>query len=284
MTKNKTACLLYKTTDRPGIVYAISRFLFENNINIETLEQHTEDGVYFNRISWQDTDNWKSTAEFKKEFTPIIDQFGGEVQVHFFRKTQKLGLFASREPHAQLEIITKIETGELENIEIPFIISNFPEAGEIANRHNIPFFHTPTKKESPPHEPQQLEIIKKFQPDFIGLARYMKILSKDFITQAGCPIINIHHSFLPSFIGARPYEMAYERGVKLIGATSHYVTPVLDQGPIIDQNVTRIRSGYSVDSLKKVGKDIEKQVFSSALKKVLEHKVLLHQKRTIVFE
>ncbi|MDH3324796.1 MAG: formyltetrahydrofolate deformylase, partial [Candidatus Peregrinibacteria bacterium] len=255
-----------------------------NNVNVETLEQHSEDGVFFTRISWIDNDQWESKEDFKKGFQPIIDKFEGEEVVHFFKKTQKLGLFVSREPHALLEILNKIETGEFGKIEVPFIISGLPDAEKIAKRYDIPFYHTPTKKGSLAHETPQLEIIKKHKPDFIGLARYMKILSEDFINNTGCPIINIHHSFLPSFIGSRPYEMAYERGVKLIGATSHYVTPVLDDGPIIEQGVIRIRSGYSVDYIKKVGRGIEKETFAKALTKVLEHKVILHKNRTVVFE
>ena len=133
-------------------------------------------------------------------------------------------------------------------------------------------------------EAQQLEVIARYQPHFIGLARYMKILSEHFIDQAACPIVNIHHSFLPSFVGAKPYEMAYERGVKLMGATSHFVIPALDQGPIIEQDVSRIRSGYSVEKLKQIGRDTEKKVFAQALKKVFEHKAVVYRGRTVIFE
>jgi len=278
------ACLKFYCPDRAGIVARISEFLFANKLNIINLEQHSENGIFFTRIKWEDIENWKNEAEFQKDFASICDEFQGQVFVHFFARVQTCGLFVSRELHALAEILTKVELGDYENIQIPFIISNSRNAEKLANYYNIPFYYTPTKKDSFAHEEKQLEIIAKYSPDFIGLARYMKILSADFINQVGCPIINIHHSFLPSFVGARPYEMAYERGVKLIGATSHFVIPELDQGPIIEQDVARIRSGYSILKMKKQGADIEKKVFARALAKVFEHKVLVYENRTVVFE
>jgi len=278
----KNACLKFHCIDQPGIVSAISNFLFERNINIITLEQHAEEGVYFNRIEWKDLNNWEDEAAFKKDFERICKKFDGHIEVHFFKNIQTLGLFTSREPHTLLEILAKIETGELPNVKIPFIISNYDD-DTISKRHNIPFFFIPTKN-NPNYEKKQIEIIQKFKPNFVGLARYMKILSADFINQSGCPIINIHHSFLPSFVGANPYELAYQRGVKLIGATSHFVIPALDQGPIIEQDITRVRSGYSVSKMKQIGSDTEKRVFANAIKKVLEHKTIIYKGRTIVFE
>ena len=279
-----TACLLFSCNDQPGIVAAISNFLFEKNLNIIALEQHSENNIFFTRIEWEDSGIWSTENLFKKEFKIISKKFDGQISVHFFSKIQTCGLFVSKEPHALLEILAKIEMQEFENIKIPFVIANHENCKKIVERYNIPFFYIPTKKNSLNHEKEQLKIIKKFSPNFIGLARYMKILSKNFIDKSDCPIINIHHSFLPSFVGANPYEMAYERGVKLIGATSHFVIPKLDQGPIIEQDVTRIGSGYAVDKIKKIGKDIEKTVFSHALKKVFEHKVIVHKNRTIVFK
>ena len=153
----------------------------------------------------------------------------------------------------------------------------------IADRHNIPFHFIKTYKDASRHEGDQLSLIEQYQPDLIGLARYMKVLSADFIDQAGCPIVNIHHSFLPSFVGAKPYEMAYERGVKLVGATSHYVIPALDQGPIIEQSVIRVPPGSSVDQMKRIGRDVETEVFASALQKSLQHKTIVYGNKTMVF-
>ncbi len=274
--------LTFHCPDQSGIVAEISDFLSTNNCNIIALEQHSENERFFIRVKWVDNQQWETENKFREAFVPICKKFDGILNVHFFKNTQKLGLMVSREPHALLEVLNKVELGELGKIEIPFIISNHND-DTIAKRYNIPFFYIPTK-DNPNYETEQLEIIQKYKPDFIGLARYMKVLSADFISQTGCPIINIHHSFLPSFVGATPYEMAYERGVKLIGATSHFVIPALDQGPIIEQDVTRVRSGYSVKKLKKLGRDTEKRVFAHALTKALEHKVLIYKDRTIVFE
>lgn len=268
--------------ERSGIVLEISDFLFKKGCNIVALEQHSEDDRFFIRIQWNDNNSWKNEAHFSKDFKLVNNKLGGLFDIYFFRKEQTLGLFVSKEPHVLLEILNKVELDEFGKTKIPFIISNY-DNDIIAKRYNIPFYYIPTKN-NPLYEEQQLEIIQQYNPSFIGLARYMKILTAHFIDYAHCPIINIHHSFLPSFVGATPYEMAYERGVKLIGATSHFVIPALDQGPIIEQDVTRIKSGYSVEKLKKLGRDTEKKVFSYALKKVLEHKVILYKNRTIIFE
>jgi len=281
---NTTACLLFSSPDQPGIIARISHFFHERNLNIISLEQHSDEGHFFVRVEWEDTKNWKEENNFCQDFSSLSKKFKGRFRVHFFSKKQTLGLFVSQEAHVLLEILSKWELLEFPNLHIPFLISNFKESQPFADRHNIPFFYIPTQKNSQEHEIEQLKVIQKFQPDFIGLARYMKILSKHFIESAGCPIVNIHHSFLPSFVGAKPYEMAHQKGVKLIGATSHFVIPELDQGPIIEQDVTRIRSGYSLEKLKQMGGDTEKKVFSHALKKALEHKIILFQDRTIIFE
>lgn len=281
---NTTACLLFSSPDQPGIIAHISHFFHKRNLNIISLEQYSDEGHFFVRIEWKDIQNWKETKDFSRDFSVLQKKFNGKFRVHFFSKKQTLGLFVSGEAHALLEILTKWELFEFPHVHIPFLISNNKESQSFSDRYDIPFFYIPTQQDSQRYEKKQLKIIQKFQPDFIGLARYMKVLSKHFIESAGCPIINIHHSFLPSFVGAKPYEMAHQKGVKLIGATSHFVIPELDQGPIIEQDVMRIRSGYSLKKLKQIGGDTEKKVFSHALKKVLEHKVIVFQDRTIIFE
>lgn len=275
-------CITFHCPDRPGIVAELSVFLAQHRCNILALEQHVEDSRFFIRIEWEDNGVWADAAAFSAEFAQLPVSVDGALDIHFFNRPQTLGLFVSREPHALLEILNKIELGELADAEVSFIIGNVDHS-QIANRLNIPFFYIPTK-DNPDFEAQQLEVIARYQPHFIGLARYMKILSEHFIDQAACPIVNIHHSFLPSFVGAKPYEMAYERGVKLMGATSHFVIPALDQGPIIEQDVSRIRSGYSVEKLKQIGRDTEKKVFAQALKKVFEHKAVVYRGRTVIFE
>lgn len=275
-------CFTFHCPDRPGIVAELSAFLAEHRCNILALEQHVEQDRFFIRIEWEDNGAWQDSDAFAADFSALPVSVGGELDIHFFNRPQSLGLFVSREPHALLEVLNKIELGDLVDAQVSFIIGNVDHSA-IAARVSVPFYFVPTK-DNPDFEAQQLEIIAKHNPDFIGLARYMKILSEEFIDRAACPIINIHHSFLPSFVGAKPYEMAYERGVKLMGATSHFVIPELDQGPIIEQDVSRIRSGYSVEKLKQIGRDTEKKVFAQALKKVLEHKTVVFSGRTVVFE
>jgi formyltetrahydrofolate deformylase len=275
-------CFTFHCPDRPGIVAELSAFLAEHRCNILALEQHVEQDRFFIRIEWEDNGAWQDSDAFAADFSALPVSVGGELDIHFFNRPQSLGLFVSREPHALLEVLNKIELGDLVDAQVSFIIGNVDHSA-IAARVGVPFYFVPTK-DNPDFEAQQLEIIAKHNPDFIGLARYMKILSAEFIDRAACPIINIHHSFLPSFVGAKPYEMAYERGVKLMGATSHFVIPELDQGPIIEQDVSRIRSGYSVEKLKQIGRDTEKKVFAQALKKVLEHKTVVFSGRTVVFE
>ena len=275
-------CFTFHCPDRPGIVAELSAFLAEHRCNILALEQHVEQDRFFIRIEWEDNGAWQDSDAFAADFSALPVSVGGELDIHFFNRPQSLGLFVSREPHALLEVLNKIELGDLVDAQVSFIIGNVDHSA-IAARVGVPFYFVPTK-DNPDFEAQQLEIIAKHNPDFIGLARYMKILSEEFIDRAACPIINIHHSFLPSFVGAKPYEMAYERGVKLMGATSHFVIPELDQGPIIEQDVSRIRSGYSVEKLKQIGRDTEKKVFAQALKKVLERKTVVFSGRTVVFE
>lgn len=280
----QTASLLMSSCDKPGLIAGISNFFKDRKLNIISFEQHSDEGCFFTRVEWEDDSRWKSPTDFKKEFSETAQQCCAIFDVRFFSKTQTIGLFVSKEPHALGEFLLKWELQEFPDLEVSFIISNDPDSEKFAKRYDIPFFYIPTKKDPTEHEAQQLKIIRKYKPDLIGLARYMKVLSKEFIDQAGCPIVNIHHSFLPSFVGAKPYEMAHEKGVKIIGATSHFVIPALDQGPIIEQDVTRIRSGYSIEKIKKIGRDTEKKVFVEAVRKVLQHKVIIYQGRTIVFE
>ena len=236
------------------------------------------------RLEWQQDSASADVATFRNDFQPVADELNGHFRFHFFSETQRLGLFVSHEPHALIEVLNKHEANDYPNTEIAFVIGNRQSVRHIVERHGIPFYYVKTWKDPAKHEPKQLEIIKKYRPGLIGLARYMKVVTADFIDAAGCPIVNIHHSFLPSFVGAKPYEMAYERGVKLIGATSHFVTPELDQGPIIEQGVIRVQAGQSVDQMKKTGRDIEKQVFATALGKALNYKTITYSNRTIVFD
>jgi len=280
----QSACLLFQCHDKVGIIAELVLFFKNHNISISRFEEYTDRHHFFTRLEWEGDHPWETTIAFEKDFQPVADQFeGAGFRAYFFDQTQRLGLFVSKEPHALIEAINKTEAGDYPNTEICFLVSNSPAAEKYADRHSIPFHFIKTFKDPAKHEPQQLEVIKQYQPDVIGLARYMKILSANFIGAANCPIVNIHHSFLPSFVGAKPYELAYERGVKLIGATSHYVIPALDQGPIIEQGVIRVQPGDSVEHMRRIGRDVEKQVFAKALEKVLQHKTITYENKTIVF-
>jgi len=260
-------------------------FLMNHKISISRFEEYTDAGRFFARLEWQHELEWASVARFQQDFQPIANLFEeSEFQIHFFDQPQKLGLFVSKEPHALIEAINRCEAGDYPKTEICFLVSNDESMQRLADRHGIPFYFIKTYQDPTKHEPAQIDVIKKHVPDLIGLARYMKVLSAEFIEAAGCPIVNIHHSFLPSFVGAKPYEMAYHRGVKLIGATSHYVIPARDQGPIIEQDVIRVRPGASIEYLKKIGRQVERTVFATALEKVLRHKTITYDNKTIVFE
>ena len=280
----RSACLLFRFTDLVGIIAELVLFFRDSNVSICRFEEYTDNQYFFARLEWRGDHPWATTEAFNEAFQAVADTFDNvSFRTHFFEKPQKLGLFASKEPHALIEAINKYEAGDYPNTEICFLVANSKEIQKHAQRHDIPFYFVKTFKDPTRHEPVQLETIKQHAPDVIGLARYMKILTKEFIDQAGCRIVNIHHSFLPSFVGARPYEMAYERGVKLIGATSHSVIPALDQGPIIEQDVIRVEPGDSVQHMKRTGRDVEKKVFANALAKTLQHKTITYDNKTIVF-
>lgn len=280
----RAACLLFRCEDRVGIIAELVLFFRDSNVSICRFEEYTDNQYFFARLEWRGTHPWATTDQFDEAFEGVASAFENvSFRVHFFEKPQKLGLFSSKEPHALIEAINKCEAGDYPNTEICFLVANSKGIEKYAKRHDIPFYYVKTFKDPTRHEPVQLEIIQRHAPDVIGLARYMKILTEDFINQAGCEIVNIHHSFLPSFVGARPYEMAYERGVKLIGATSHFVIPALDQGPIIDQGVIQVEPGDSVQRMKRTGRFVEKKVFANALGKVLQHKTITYDNKTIVF-
>lgn len=282
---NDNACLLFQCNDQVGIIAELVTFFRDRNVSISRLEEFTDNQSFFFRLEWRGDHPWQSQEEFAEAFTAVTNKFeGSRFRVHFFSRPQKLLLFSSKEAHTLIEAINRCEAGDFPNTKICALVANSRSIEKYAQRHDIPFHFVKTWKDPSKHEPAQLELIQKYQPDLIGLARYMKILTKDFIDRAGCPIVNIHHSFLPSFVGAKPYEMAYDRGVKLIGATSHYVIPALDQGPIIEQGVIRVKPGASVAQMKKMGRDVEKAVFAMAIEKVLCHKTISYDNKTIVFD
>ena len=280
----KKANVLISCKDTRGIVRAVTDFLFKNSGNIVFLEEHTEDDYFFMRVDCEFDDSAvEKTEDFHRNFKPIQDQFKMEVRFDFEERKKSVGLFCSREGHCIIDILARRSIKELD-IEIPYVISNFEDCREIVEKFGVPFHFIKSAKDSFVHEEECLKIIKKHPTDAIGLARYMKVLSENFVNSVGQRIINVHHSLLPSFIGAKPYAEAYERGVKLIGATSHYVTTALDQGPIIEQEVKRVKHHHGLEDIKLIGRECEKRVFAFAIKKHIDNKILTYRNRTIVFE
>lgn len=286
MILKHSAVLLISCPDAKGIVAKISQFIFANNGNIVRSDQHSdeESGTFFMRIEW-DLENFAIEPEnIHKAFQPIADNYAMDWQIHFSDKKQRMAIYVSKMDHCLYDIILKAKEGEF-NAHLSCIISNHESLRAIAHYFNIPFFVFPKTKETKlEQEKKELHILADYNIDCIVLARYMQIMSPEFVVHYPNKIINIHHSFLPAFKGAKPYHQAHHHGVKIIGATSHYVTDLLDQGPIIEQDIIRVSHKDSVLDLVRKGKDIEKLVLSRAVKKHLEHKVLVYANKTIVFD
>jgi len=281
-----SAVLLVQCRDQKGLDAAIADFIYRHDGNILHFEQHqsSEDSFYFARVEWDLEDFQLPLSEFGDKFAPIAGKFGMTWRVAETSYRPRVAIFVSRYDHCLADILYRQRNGELK-CEIPLIISNHPDAQRHADFHAIPYHAILVTKENKPEaERRQRELIEHHKIDLIVLARYMQILSPGFIAQYPQQIINIHHSFLPAFLGAKPHLQAYERGVKLIGATAHYVTEVLDDGPIIEQGVTRISHRDALDDLVEKGRDLEKLVLSRAVRWHIENRILLHGNRTVIFE
>lgn len=282
----KKAILIVQCPDQKGIVSAVSQFLFKYEGNILEVDQHVDEelGMFFMRAAWElDTFSLKKEEIASRFEAEVGSAFGMEFRLHFNFPRPRMAIFVSKLSHCLFDILGRHYAGQLE-VDIPLVVSNHADLKGIVEAFGIPFFHLPVSKENKVViEARQLELMKAHQIDFVVLARYMQILSADFITYFPDRIINIHHSFLPAFVGARPYHAAYERGVKIIGATAHYVTEELDAGPIIEQEVARVRHHNSVTELVQIGQDVEKVVLSKAIKYHLDRKVLVVKNKTVIF-
>jgi formyltetrahydrofolate deformylase len=281
-----SAILLVDCPDRRGIVAAISDFLFRHDANILHADQHqdAEMGLFLTRVEW-DLGSFKlAISDFRKEFTPIAERFQMRWRIEESAKRPRMAILVSHYDHCLADLLYRHESGELA-CEIPLIISNHPEAKRLAGFYGIAFHFIPldgsTKAEA---ERTQLALLEEHRVDFVVLARYMQILSGVFVAKYPQRVINVHHSFLPAFSGARPYHRAFERGVKLIGATSHYVTETLDDGPIIEQDVVRISHRDQLEDLMEKGRDLEKAVLSRAVRWHIDHRILVYAKKTVVFD
>jgi formyltetrahydrofolate deformylase len=277
------ARLLISCPDRHGIVAAVSGFLAARDANIVSSDQHSTDpegGSFFMRMAFAvDAIDERFARDFATE---VADRFAMDWRLDDAARAKRVAVLVSRDDHCLLDLLWRRRRGEL-HCEIPLVISNHPDQADDVDTFGVRYEHVPVVKgEKPAAEARMLELLEG-DFDLVVLARYMQILSGDFLRRVGCPVINIHHSFLPAFAGADPYRRARERGVKVIGATAHYVTEELDAGPIIEQGVTRVTHREGVEALVRIGRDVERTVLARAVGLHLEDRVLVHENRTVVF-
>jgi formyltetrahydrofolate deformylase len=284
--KKNTAILLIHCPDRQGILATVTEFLNKNNGNIINLDQHVDrvEKIFYMRVEWELKDFAIPSEKIGEYFDTLIgSKLEMNWKLYFSEDVPRMSIFVSKMSHCLFDILSRYTAGEWD-VEIPVIVSNHETMRPVAERFGIAFEYMPvTAGNKAEQEAAELALLKKHKIDFVVLARYMQILSKDFVSHYPNKIINIHHSFLPAFAGAKPYHAAHARGVKLIGATSHYVTSDLDAGPIIEQGVTQCSHVDTIKSLIRKGRDLEKIVLSNAVFKHLQRKVLVYNNRTVVF-
>ncbi|MGI6231417.1 MAG: formyltetrahydrofolate deformylase [Prevotella sp.] len=283
-----TAILLLHCPDEPGIISEITRFITDNKGNIVYLDQYVdrEDGMFFMRLEWELTDFLIPRSKIKDYIqTLYAKRYQMTFNLYFNDEKPRMAIFVSKMSHCLYDLLARYKSGEFD-VEIPCIISNHEDLREVAEQFKIPYYVWSIKKDHSNKaevEKAEMELLKKEKVTFIVLARYMQIISDEMIKAYPHHIINIHHSFLPAFVGARPYHQAWERGVKIIGATSHYVTAELDAGPIIEQDVMRVSHKDTPETLVTKGKDLEKIVLSRAVSKHIARKILTYHNKTIIF-
>ncbi len=287
---DNNAVLLISCPDRRGLIAKVTDFVYKNNGNIEHSDQHVDHRpeTFFMRIEWSLDGFNLDKKGIKQSFSELAGDYNMKWELYFKKNTKNTAIFVSRNLHCLYELLYRYESNQF-NTTIPLIISNYKKAGRISEKYGIDFYYIPTDSDrEKDYEEKQLRLLDKYGINTVVLARYMKILSPRFVNKYPNRIINIHHSFLPAFVGSKPYERAHRRGVKLIGATSHYVTRDLDDGPIIEQDVTRISHRDAVKDLKIKGEDLEKLVLSRALNWHLDRKVLVYgdkeRKKTVIFD
>ena len=282
----KTAKLLLHCPDKPGILAEVTDFITVNKGTIIYLDQYVDhvENIFFMRIEWELKDFLVPQEKIEDYFATLYAQkYEMNFRLYFSDTKPRMAIFVSKMSHCLFDLLARYTAGEW-NVEIPLIISNHPDLQHVAERFGIPFHLFPiTKETKEEQEKKEMELLAEHKITFIVLARYMQVISEQMINAYPNRIINIHHSFLPAFVGAKPYHAAFERGVKIIGATSHYVTTELDAGPIIEQDVVRITHKDTVQDLVNKGKDLEKIVLSRAVQKHIERKVLAYRNKTVIF-
>lgn len=281
-----TATLLINSPDRKGLVAAIADFLYRHDANILHADQHqdSELNLFLMRVEWDLRGFNLPVEQFEQAFKPIADRFEMQWQLKLGAQKPRLAIFVSQYDHCLADLLYRHQSGELW-CDIPLIISNHPDTARLAEFYQIPFHVIPVTKDTKAQaEAQQFALLDKHKIDLVVLARYMQVLSADFVARYPQRVINIHHSFLPAFVGAKPYHRAFERGVKLIGATSHYVTADLDEGPIIEQDIARVSHRDQLEDLIQKGRDLEKMVLSRAVRWHIENRILLYANKTVIFD
>jgi len=286
MSDANTARLLISCPDRPGIVAAVSQFLYSHGANILDASQHSTDpkgGVFFMRMVFYLEDLDVTRPQFERAFAEVVARpFGMDWRVAYADRVKRMAVMVSKYDHCLLELLWRVRSGEF-CVQIPFVLSNHDDLRGLTESFGLPFHHLSVTKDAKAEQEAWVLELLEGRVDFIVLARYMQILSPAFVARYPTRILNIHHSFLPAFVGANPYKRAYERGVKLIGATAHYVTDDLDEGPIIEQDVARVSHRESVEELVQKGRELERIVLSRAVRAHLEDRVLVYGNKTIVF-
>lgn len=284
--RRDSVVLLIQCKDRKGIVARVSGFIHDFGGNILDSDHHTDEETndFLMRMEFATDGLQIDPDEIPAAFAPIAKVFDMRHEVHLTSRRPRVGILVSKQDHCLADLLQRHRRDEL-HIDIPVIISNHETCASWAELFKILFAVFPVTKETKPQQEQQvLSVLKDKRVELVVMARYMQILSKDFLTRVGCPVINIHHSFLPAFIGANPYRQAYDRGVKIIGATAHYATEDLDEGPIIEQDVIRVGHRDTVDDLVRKGRDLEEIVLARAVRRHIERRVLVYGRKTVVFD
>lgn len=286
MAHSDTATLLVSCPDRRGLVAALAQLLYGHGANILDADQHTDQGAkqFFQRIRFDLSEMRTDRITLEQAIREVAARFHMQWSLHYGGDRKRMAIFVSRYDHCLFDLLLRHRAGELD-CDIPLIVSNHKELRHIGEQFNVPYHVFPIVKENKAEqEARELELLQREQIDLIVLARYMQVLSGDFISQYPARIINIHHSFLPAFMGGKPYHQAAERGVKLIGATAHYATTDLDEGPIIEQDVVRTSHRDSIEDLLRKGRDVERTVLARAVRWHLDDRVLVYGNKTVVFD
>lgn len=278
--------LLIQCPDKKGIVARVSEFVFRHDANIINSDQHSTDpegGRFFMRLEFGLNEDKVARAAFERDWAAVAEELGAAWSIHYGSERMRMGILVSKQDHCLFDLLHRQRSGEL-CVDIPLVVSNHTDCRELVERYGIPFHHVPFTTDTQHEAEAEVLALLRDNTDFAVLARFMRILSGGFLMDYGRDIVNIHHSFLPSFKGADPYRQAHERGVKIIGATAHFVTRDLDEGPIIEQMVERVYYKDTVEDLRRKGRNLEKLALANAIQAYLEHRIILDAPRTIVFQ